>query len=128
MNKPFNIYIISEDNVLNALLGNLLKMGLSSSVVSYYKSFSAVKSIEENAVVDLVILDDIITGSASHEIANILRQKKKIRCPVYYLSNAEYGEEKKALYSGATYFFKKPFNPEEIIQHIIEKTKTKIPE
>lgn len=122
MNRTFKIIIICEDLVLNILLKKALTLWLDTFSVVFYNTFSEVKSINPDEDVDLIILDDIITGSASHEIVHILRQTKKIKCPVYYLSNAEYGEEKKALYRGANYFFKKPFNPEELMQHILEKT------
>ncbi len=125
MSDQFKIYIICEDLVLGVLLNKILNISLHKPVIVYYKSFSDVKSIREGENPGLVILDDIITGSASHEIANILRLEKKIKCPVYYLSNAEYGEEKKALYRGANYFFRKPFNPDELTQHIIDKTSAK---
>ena len=122
MSGPFRIIIICEDLVLDVLLKKALKLWLETASVVFYTSFSEVKSMSPGVHVDLIILDDVITGSASHEIVHILRQKKKIKCPVYYLSSAEYGEEKKALYRGANYFFKKPFDPEQLMQHIIEKT------
>ncbi|MBS3770886.1 MAG: response regulator [Bacteroidales bacterium] len=125
MNEPFRIIIICEDLVLNALLKKAFKLWIESASVVFYNSFSEVKSISPDITIDLIILDDFITGSASHEILHILRQRKKIKCPVYYLSNAEYGEEKKALYQGANYFFKKPFDPEQLMKHITEKTKAK---
>jgi DNA-binding response OmpR family regulator len=116
--RSFKIIIICEDLVLNILLKKALILWLKGATVIFYSSFSEVKSLDPDQNADLIILDDIITGSASHEIVHILRQTKKIKCPVYYLSNAEYGEEKKALYRGANYFFKKPFNPEQLMLHI----------
>lgn len=124
MDGSFKIAIICEDLVLNSLLRKSLSLWMEAASVDYYTSFSAVKAIKPGLAVDCIILDDIITGSASHEIVHILRQKKKIKCPVYYLSNAEYGEEKKALYQGASYFFKKPFHPRELLHHIVDNTET----
>ncbi len=123
MNAPFRIIIICEDLVLNSLLKTAFKLWIETAYVVFYNSFSEVKSISPDIKADLIILDDLITGSASHEILYILRQRKKIKCPVYYLSNAEFGQEKKALYQGANYFFKKPFHPEHLMKHITEKTK-----
>jgi len=123
MNKSYKIIIICEDFVLSSLLKKLFTFWIEDASVQFYTSFSEVKSINPGEDVDCIVLDDIITGSASHEIVHILRQKKKIKCPVYYLSNAEYGEEKKALYQGVSYFFKKPFNLQELMRHIIGNTK-----
>ena len=123
MNAPFRIIIICEDLVLNSLLKTAFKLWIETAYVIFYNSFSEVKSMSPDIDVNLIVLDDVITGSASHEIVHILRQKKKIKCPVYYLSNAEFGQEKKALYQGANYFFKKPFDPEHLMKHITEKTK-----
>lgn len=123
MNKSFKIVIICEDLVLSDLLKKSLDLWIEASAVQFYSSFSEVRAINQGLNVDCIILDDVITGSASHEIVHILRQKKKIKCPVYYLSNAEYGEEKNALYQGASYFFKKPFNPQELMPHIIRNAK-----
>lgn len=123
MNGSFKIIIICEDLVLDILLKKALNLWLDTATVVFFNSFSEVKSMSPDINADLIILDDVITGSASHEIVHVLRQRKKIKCPVYYLSNAEHGEEKKALYRGANYFFKKPFHPEELMQHIIDQTK-----
>ncbi|MBS3775457.1 MAG: response regulator transcription factor [Bacteroidales bacterium] len=125
MNEPFRIIIICEDLILNALLKKAFKLWIENASVVVCNSFSGVKSISPDITTDLIILDDFITGTASHEILHILRQKKKIKCPVYYLSNVEYWEEKKVLYQGAHYFFKKPFDPEHLMKHISEKTKAR---
>ncbi|PWD97922.1 response regulator [Marinilabilia rubra] len=125
MNRSFKIFIICEDVVLNNLLKKSLDIWMEVASVQFYTSFSEVKAINPGENLDCIVLDDIITGSASHEIVHILRQKKKIKCPVYYLSNAEYGEEKKALYQGASYFFKKPFDPQELMRHIAGNTKAR---
>ncbi len=119
MNEPITIYVISEDVVFKALLNKILKLNLSTPLIVNYNSFSKVKSIVPGVRVDLIILDDVITGSASHEVVNLLRLEKRIPCPIYYFSYAEYEEEKKALYRGANFFFNKPFNPGEIAQHIV---------
>ncbi|GEM_PF-976388 len=119
MNKQIKIFLISEDVVFKALLNKLLKLNLRSPLIFNYNSFLKVKSIEPGAKVDLIILDDIITGSATHEVVNLLRLEKRITCPIYYFSYAEYEEEKKALYRGANFFFNKPFDPMKITQHIV---------
>ena len=122
MNQQNKTYIISEDYVLTVILRKILKSSLYRPAIYSLHSFSDVKSIKSGEVIDLILLDDLLSGAASHEVVNTLRLEKKVKCPIYYLSNSESKEEKKALYRGANYLFKKPFKPEDLVQHIMTNT------
>lgn len=128
MNHPNKIYIISEDFVLSVILRKILKAHFKKHDIYSLHLFSDVKSIKSTEVIDLILLDDLLSGAASHEVVNTLRLEKKIKCPIYYLSNIESNEEKKAIYRGVTYFFQKPFNPHDIVEHIMKNTNLSIDE
>jgi DNA-binding response OmpR family regulator len=112
------IVIISEDYIFSNIIQGLINIHIDPAIVIIYESFSAAKSISNYDSIDVIIIDDKITGTASHEIEAYIREEKRISCNIYYFSNDEYEEEQKALERGANYFFKKPFKPQDFIEHI----------
>ena len=112
------IVIISEDYIFSNILQGLINIHINPAIVIIYETFSAAKSISNYDSIDVIIIDDKITGTASHEVQAYIREEKKISCNIYYFSNDEYEEEQKALERGANYFFKKPFKPQEFIDHL----------
>lgn len=112
------IVIISEDYIFSNIIQGLINIHINPAIVIIYESFSASKSISNYDSIDVIIIDDKITGTASHEIEAYIREEKRISCNIYYFSNDEYEEEQKALERGANYFFKKPFKPQDFIEHL----------
>lgn len=117
MLKAINALVISEDTLFSAVLYRFMLNNCKEVAIKNCRSFSEVKSLQPKERIDIVLLDDTISGAANHEVVSYLRHDKLILAPVYYFSNVEI-EEKKALQRGANYFFKKPFNPETVINHI----------
>jgi DNA-binding response OmpR family regulator len=117
MLKEINALVISEDAIFSAVLYRFMLNNCLDVVIKNCRSFSEVKSLHPKEKIDVIFLDDTISGAANHEVVSFLRYDKQILAPVYYFSNVE-SEEKKALQRGANFFFKKPFNPEIILNHI----------
>jgi DNA-binding NtrC family response regulator len=111
------ILIISEDFVFITVMHRILNNHFPSAKIHHFQSFADIKNILFREKADFIILDDVITGAASHEVVSYLRLEKKIISPIYYFSNTEYHEEVKALERGANFFIKKPFNPDNTIDH-----------
>ncbi|MCK5028375.1 MAG: hypothetical protein KAR57_01985 [Bacteroidales bacterium] len=68
--------------------------------------------------IDIIILDDSISGTAHYEVITHVRTVKEIVAPIYFFSPADYIEEQ-AYSNGVNFFFKKPFEPKTVINHII---------
>ncbi len=115
MNPKF--LIISEDPVFRAIIQRFLLNSIKDSVIKKINSYSSLKSIDEDEHIDLILLDDSITGAANYEIISYLRLHKNITTTVIYFSNMEIDEEK-ARQKGANIFFKKPFVPTEVMDEI----------
>ena len=109
--------IISEDVVLVSILRRFMLNHCHRVIIETRSSFAEVKSLPFKYEVDLVFIDDSITGTANYEVISHLRYEKVVKAPVYYFSNADTGE--RALKKGANYLFTKPFNPNELINHIL---------
>ena len=115
MNKV-SALIISEDVVLVSILRRFLLNHCHRVTIEARYSFAEVKSLPLKYEVDLVFIDDSITGTANYEVISHLRYEKEVKAPVYYFSNAD--TEERALAKGANYLFPKPFNPNELVNHI----------
>ena len=62
---------------------------------------------------DLIILDIMIPGGGGFAVAERLKQAADTRdIPIIYLTGIP-GTEEKAYQTGASFYFKKPYNPEE---------------
>ena len=83
-----------------------------------YSSFSEAKNILRNDDIKLMIIDDPIIGASSFELISFLRLKQKIIYPFIYFGVAEYNGERNSIFSGANYFFNKPYDIDEVSQVI----------
>lgn len=115
MNK-LNVLIISEDVVFVSILKRFMLNYWHDIVFETQHSYSGVKSIPLKYQIDLVLVDDSITGTADFEVISHLRYEKMIKAPVYYFSHAD--SEDNALIKGANYTCLIPFDPYEVIKHI----------
>jgi len=118
MTNIYRIIIISEDNIFIALIKKIIEINISNIELQYFKSYSEIKDIPISYKPDLVIIDDVISGSASYELVTYLRLEKKVLSPIYYFSNSENEAELKALKRGVNLFQNKPFNPTDVIENI----------
>ena len=67
---------------------------------------------------DLIILDIMIPGGGGFAVAERLKQAADTRdIPIIYLTGIP-GTEEKAYQTGASFYFKKPYNPEELLDAI----------
>ena len=114
--KKVSALIISEDVVLVSIIRRFMLNHFHRVIIEARSSFAEVKSLPVKYDVDLVFIDDSITGTANYEVISFLRYQKVVKAPVYYFSNAD--TEERALTKGANYLFPKPFNPNELINHI----------
>jgi len=117
-NSNPSILILSEDNVFIELFYRILKKVSEDIKIFQYQTIHGIKGIEDASKYDIIILDDVITGSASHEVVSYFRIEKQYLSIIYYFSAAEFEDDKKPIERGANYFFHKPFNPEEIEKHV----------
>lgn len=115
MNKVIAL-IISEDVVFVSILQRFMLNHWRRIIFETRSSFAEVKSLPLKYEVDLVFIDDSITGTANFEVVSHLRYEKLVKAPVYYFSNAD--SEESALTKGANYLFPIPFDPNEVIKHI----------
>lgn len=78
-------------------------------------SFSDARTFPfDNNNIDLIIVDNWITGRSSYELISFLRTDKQITIPIAYFGVTEYNGEKKAHLAGADLLFTKPFKPDHI--------------
>jgi len=120
-----NCLIISEDSVFSSIIHRFLLNNFSKPNIKKYNSFASLKGIEQNKEVDVILLDNSITGAANYEVITYLRMKKSITTPVIYFSNME-TDLAKARQKGANLFFKKPFVPDLVIKEIVDLTSKRI--
>ncbi len=112
--KEINALIISEDIAFSSILRRFMRNHCDSLVLRQCDTIASVRALSEPEKIDVVLLDDVLMGTATHEVVNLLRYKKKVLAPVFYFSHSEF-EREKALQQGANFFISKPFDPEEVI-------------
>lgn len=114
MDKKLKIVVFSIDLVFVEVIKCILHKYNIQHKINIYSSFSEAKTISENDNINLMIIDDPIIGASSLEIISFLRLKQKIICPFIYFGVAEHNGERNAILSGASYFFNKPYDFEEV--------------
>jgi len=120
MDKKLKIIIFSTDLVFAEIIKCILDKIGKKNRVKTYRLFSEAKTISENDDVDLIIIDDPIIGTSSYELVSFLRLSQKIICPIIYFGALEYDGEKKAFLAGASCFFDKKFDHNEVGEFIVE--------
>ena len=118
-----NCLIISEDIVFNEIIHRLICYNIKEVKFISFQSFTKLKSFPKEKKIDIVILDDSISDSVHYEIITHLRSTKEIVAPIYFFSPVDYMEEQ-AYSNGVNFFFKKPFEPKTVINHIISTIQT----
>jgi DNA-binding response OmpR family regulator len=114
--KKTKILIVEdEEDVAKALKVRLKASG--------YIAIIAIDSIQGVTMAhkdkpDLIILDIMIPGGGGFAVAERLKQAADTRdIPIIYLTGIP-GTEEKAYQTGASFYFKKPYNPEELLDAI----------
>jgi len=115
--KEINVLIISEDIVFSSILRRFIRKHFDYVVLRQCDTIACVKSLSLPEIIDVVLLDDVLMGTATHEVVNFLRYIKKVVAPVFYFSHSGF-EEEKALQQGANYFVSKPFDPDDAVKKI----------
>jgi response regulator RpfG family c-di-GMP phosphodiesterase len=113
-----NCLLISEDIVFNEIIHRLICYNIKDINFISFQSFEKLKKMPDKTNIDIIILDDSIAGTASYEVISYLKTVKDINVPTYFFSPADYIEEL-AYSNGVNFFFKKPFEPKTVINHII---------
>lgn len=113
-----NCLIISEDLVFKEIIHRLICYNVKGVNFMSFQSFAKLKKMPKETKIDIVILDDSISGSAHYEVITHLRFAKEIIAPIYFFSPTDY-IEKQAYSNGVNFFFKKPFEPKAVINHIV---------
>lgn len=113
-----NCLLISEDLVFCEVIHRLICYEVDHVNFIALQSFTALKEFPEHTREDIIILDDSISGTAHYEVISYLRTVKGIEAPIYFFSSADY-IEKEAYMNGVSYFFKKPFDPKIVVDHIL---------
>ncbi len=120
MDKTLIINTFSIDFVFVEIIKRVLDKSNKKHKINVYSLFSDAKTISKKDNINLMIIDDPIIGASSFELISFLRLQQKIVCPFIYFGVEEYNGERNAILSGANYFFKKPYNPDEVGK-VIEK-------
>ena len=115
--KEIKVLIISEDVVFSSILRRFMRNHFDFMVLQQCDTITCVKSLTMPEKIDVVLLDDVLMGTATHEVVNFLRYTKKVIVPVFYFSHSVF-EEENALQQGANYFVHKPFEPDYIVKKI----------
>lgn len=118
-----NCLLISEDFVFREIIHRLICYEVDDVNFISFQSFAKVKELPEHTKEDIIILDDSISGTAHYEVIAYLRVVKKIDAPIYFFSSADYMEEQ-AFSNGISFFYKKPFDPVVVINHIVTTIKS----
>lgn len=116
MNSKLRVKAFSIDYVFTELIKRALDQFHESYTIEIHSLFSEAKAFDDETALDFIIVDDAIIGTSSYELISFLRLNKRITCPIFYFGAAEYDGERKALLTGASHFFKKPFNPLEVAE------------
>ncbi|MFO8001079.1 MAG: hypothetical protein R6U46_07540 [Marinilabilia sp.] len=114
-----DLLIVSADEIFIVLIRRFLFNQDPRISTHVCHSFTDVKHLTNATEVNGVILDDNIVGFSSLELISFLRFEKKMICPVVYFSPEGRKNEEKALLRGATRYFRKPFNPTEVLPQLI---------
>lgn len=109
------IIIFTCDLVLTQILNRIIEKCLTDFSFEVYTSFSDAETISVADGNVLFLIDDLIIGTSSFELISYLRLIKKVSSPVVFFGVNEHGNENKAISIGASYFIKKPFTPETVI-------------
>ncbi len=114
--KKIKILIVEdEEDVAKALKVRLKASG--------YNAMIAIDSIQGVTMAhkdnpDLIILDIMIPGGGGFAVAERLKQAADTRdIPIIYLTGIP-GTEEKAYQTGAAFYLKKPYDPEELLDVI----------
>ena len=117
-----NCLIISEDIVFNEIIHRLICYNTEGVNFKSFQSFTKLKKLPKETKVDIIILDDSISGAAHYEVITHLRYAKEIVAPIYFFSSTDYIENQ-AYSNGINFFFKQPFDPITVTNHIISTIK-----
>ncbi len=118
-----NCLLISEDLVFREVIHRLICYGVDDVNFISIQSFEALKKFPEHTKEDIIILDDSLSGTAHYEVISYLRTVKDLEAPIYFFSPADY-IEKQAYLNGVSHFFKKPFDPKVVVDHILSTIQT----
>jgi len=117
--KMDHLLIVSGDELFIALIRRFLFNQAPKMSIHVCHSFTEVKHLAVDFQINGVVLDDNIIGFSSLELISFLRFEKKMICPVVLFSTGGRDIEEKAYLRGATRYFRKPFNPTEVLPQLI---------
>ena len=119
------IAIISEDYIFIKLFIPLLEQKIPDCTILQCNNFTEVKDTLDKNHCDLIIADGILSGVASFEIVEHLRLDMGIIAPILFFSEMQPDYfRNKALDSGVTHFYKKPFSPVDASEEIRQLLQT----
>ena len=114
--KMYNILVVDDDKeIVDAIEIYLTKEGYH--VLKAYNGMEALKMVEQNEDIHLIILDIMMPKLDGISAANLIRKDKSI--PIIMLSAKSEDYDKIAgLNNGADDYITKPFNPLELIARV----------
>ena len=112
----YNILVVDDDKeIVNAIEIYLSKEGYN--IIKAYDGKQALKEVENNPEIHLILLDIMMPNLDGISTANIIRKDKSI--PIIMLSAKSEDYDKIAgLNNGADDYITKPFNPLELIARV----------
>lgn len=113
------VLIISEDYIFYAILSRFFKQEFPECQIFGCSSFAETKKFISDKVPDLIISHGVMSGVASFEIVNYLRIAKRMKTPIFFISEVRvHSFQLKSFEVGVNDFFEKPFNPYEMKSQI----------
>ena len=85
-----------------------------------YCSYQDALNLKNFEKVGIIVVDDVVIGMSSYELVVFLRYNMKLTCPIIFFGTSMHKGKRKAIQSGASYFFEKPFNPVELLDYVKE--------
>lgn len=113
-----NGLIITEDLVFKEIVHRLICYSIAGAHLIRIRSYEQLIKMPLENKIDLIVLDDSISDAAYYEFITYLRINKGVLAPIFLFSSVDY-IKKQAFDSGVNFFFKKPFEPKEVINQIV---------
>jgi DNA-binding response OmpR family regulator len=113
------IAIISENLIFTKLFDAHLKRKLPECLITPFSSFPDIMKKIRRSDFHMIMVDGFISGMASSDIINYLRQRKKVICPICFFSDVPDDHFKiKTSKKSVNYHYRKPFDAQAVTNEI----------
>jgi twitching motility two-component system response regulator PilH len=113
------VMIVDDSNALREIIANMLRES-GMDVISAEDGVQALKKIEEETQLDLVVLDIVMPNMNGYDLCRHIRKNPKTQnIPVVMCSSkSEEFDRYWGMKQGADAYISKPFRPEELLSTI----------